>query len=473
MGIWHWLLDHLNKPRTNVVASILEFPSIDIQGMVGKLRLKQHAKEKGEQQLPLANSTDFDATEYSIINEIETEGKTQFTKYLDHQQTYAERASDAGVKALLLRISAAVSSATASFERNTHSGTGHLYACKREVIESGLDLQEFKNLNGLTSPPRDYGPKTYKIGILILILAIESLLNGFFLSKGSEFGMIGGISQALIIACINVFAGAAVGRLVLPWLFHRDRKFKALAGIGMLMYFLLNAGFNLAVAHYRNAVASNPFEASSVAYHSLLQNPLGINDIQSWLLFLVGFLVSCVAIYDGLRMDDPYPGYGQRMRQNLEALDEYNDLKNQLLSELDEIRKEAEDHINETSRDIETRQREIDYMVLKSQALKTSMVQHFDHLERAGNTLLGYYREENQRHRGTPAPPRFNVPWKYSPPSFGDEVLSPENPETFRDLVTRVLEDIPQQRQLLYGKFREACDQYRRIDDLVRVEREA
>ncbi|SLM48410.1 putative Transmembrane protein [Nitrospira japonica] len=469
MGIRQWLVDHLNKPRTNVVASILEFPAIDIDGMTKRLNLKRLAKEKGEQGIPRPDNETFDATEHSIISEIETEGKIQFNKYLEHQKTYAERAGDASASGLLIKISSAAGDAITNFERKTHVGTGDLYASKRDVMQSDAELTTFKNLHALTRPPHDLGSRTYKIGILILILAIESVLNGFFLAKGHEFGLIGGVSQALIIAGINVFGGAAVGRLVLPWLNHRNLNARAVATVATLGYLFIDVGFNLAVAHYRNAVATDPFEASAVAYRSLLADPLGLNDLQSWLLFLVGFLFSNVALYDGFRMDDPYPGYGRRMRQNLQALDDYNDLKEQLLGELDEIKTSAEEEIDETVRDIGTKQGEFDYIVRKSQALRTNMLQHFMHLGLAGNTLLRFYREENMRHRPahSPSPARFNQQWKYEPPPLAGEDVSPADPEVSRSVSVQALEEAKKQREALHNNYRKACDEYKRIDDLV------
>lgn len=463
------LSDFFGNPRTNVVSSILEFHAIDTDGMIKKMRLKERARENGEKDIPSSDSEGFDSVEQSIVNEIEAEAKIQFNTYLEHQKTYAERAGDATVGALVLQIGSTAADATTNLERNTHAGTGDLYARKRDVIESERELKRFRESNDLKRPPRNYGSRTYKIGLLIFILAIESLLNGFFLSKGSDFGLIGGVFQALIIASINVFIGAVVGRLVLPWLTHSNWNSRVLAAAGTAIYLLASAGFNLAVAHYRNAVASDPFEASSLAYHSLLANPLGIDDLQSWLLFLVGLLFSLVAAIDGYVMDDPYPGYGQRMRHNLEALEEYNALKDELLGDLEQIKKSAEDKIDELLRNIEARHGEFDYIFRKSQALKSSMLQHFTHLESAANTLLGYYRDENRRHRHSSAPTRFNLRWKYTHPPLEGEVVADANRDQLNQERLTVIEEAPKQRRALHNNFRKACDEYKRIDELVEL----
>ena len=464
------IFDHFRKSRMNVVASILEFQAIDTEGMIKKMRLKELAREQGVRNLPSSDSEVFDAVEQNIVNEIENEAKANFNAYLDHQKTYAERAGDTGIQSLLLRIGTTAGDAITDFERKTHIGTSDLYSRKRDVIESARELEKFRNRHGLERPPRDYGARTFKIGVLILILAVESLLNGVFLSKGSESGLVGGVFQALLIASINVFVGVAVGRLVFPWLVYRNLGVRFVAGAGAAIYLMANAGFNLAIAHYRNAVAGDPFEASSVAYRSLLANPLGINDLQSWGLFIVGFLFSLIAAYDGFRMNDPYPGYGQRMKQNLEALDEYNALKDELLDDLHKIKKDAEEEMNDLVRSIQSRQSEHDFIVRKSQALKQSMLQHFTHLESAGNTLLSYYRDEDRLHRQTPVPPRFNnARWTFEYPSVEMTVVVDTNQ---RELLQRALKEVPRQREELHNGFRKAYAEYKRIDDLVKIESE-
>ena len=281
------------------------------------------------------------------------------------------------------------------------------------------------------------------------------------------FGYAGGVFEALLIAAINIVIGAVVGRFLFPWLSYRNVGVRILAGISTLIYLAAAAGFNIAVAHYRNAVAGDPFEASRIAFEQLITNTFGIADLQSWGLFLVGFIFSLAAAYDGLRMDDPYPGYGHRVRQNLEALDDYNDLKDELLEELDEIKSDAEEALDETVRSIQTRQAEYSYIVMKSQALKTEMLQHFSHLESAANTLLQYYRDENRRCRSTPAPGRFEDTWTHLRPALDGEIVSKGSQENLDGAVKKAFEDAPRQRERLHAAYRMAYAEYKRIDDLV------
>lgn len=459
------LFQIFNIPRTNVVSSVLQFPAIDTDGMIKRMRLKQRAKDQSQGNLPAADSEGFDAVEQDIVNEIMSEGKTQFNAYISHQKTYADRANDAGILALVANLRSIAAGASTDFERQTLSGTNELYARRREVIDTERELQRFRKRHKLERTTRDVDSRTFKVGVLILILAVESILNGFFLSKGNVFGLVGGVFEALLIASLNVFVSAAVGRFVVPWLSYRSWGARVVAAFGVLAYLAAVISFNLAVAHYRNAVASDPFGASIVAYRTLLANPLGIADVQSWSLFLFGLSFSFIAAYDGLRMDDPYPGYGHRMRQNRVALEDYNDLTDDLLNELEDIKKSAELKMDEIARQLETRRGEFGYVVVKSQALTIEMKDHFAHLESAANTLLRYYRDENRKARTLPSPARFDTPWVYPRPPLYDSVI-PEHHAIIATM-TKALEEAMHERDTLHAAYRKALAEYSRIHDLV------
>jgi hypothetical protein len=308
--------------------------------------------------------------------------------------------------------------------------------------------------------------RTYKIGLLIFLLAIEAGLNGLFLQKGNVFGYVGGVSEALFIASLNIFFGATAGRFLLPSLTHRNWGVRMVAAVGTAAYVAVALAFNLAVAHYREAVATDPFDASVTAFHTLLSTPLAIEDLQSWGLSLIGFIFSLIAAYDGLRMDDPYPGYGHRMRQNLSSLEDYASLKDDLLGQLEDIKRSAEKTINEIVQKIESRQNEFGYIVRKSQALKAEMSQHFSHLQTAGNTLLRHYHDENRKHRSAPAPTRFDAPWTYQHPTLEDPMvrLPQSDPE---EALKKALQDVPRERDRLHAAYREALAEYARVDELV------
>lgn len=306
----------------------------------------------------------------------------------------------------------------------------------------------------------------------MLFIGLEGGFNGQFLAKGSEFGFVGGTFLALIIAGMNVAFGASAGRFIAPWLSYRSWGVRLIAAASILAYLALSFGFNLAVAHYRSAVTGDPFEASVVAYQHFVAGPFVVEDFESWALFIVGLMFSLFAAYDGWRMDDPYPWYGQRMRHNLEALADYNNLKDDLLGDLDTIKKKAEDEMEDLARSITSRQGEFSNIVMRSEALRAAMVEYFDHLESAANTLLAFYRNENQKHRSAPAPARFNDSSKWTYPRLPLEkgAVSEDGRAGIDEALRDALKEIPKQQKALQEDYRKALDEYKRIDDLVKVD---
>jgi hypothetical protein len=459
--------EFLQTSRANTTASILQFPQVDVEGVTKRLRLLERAREQAQLEFPASDSDGPDSTEHDIIYEIESEAKTQFDHYIAHQKTYSDRVSDLGIESLILEGSSVAADATADFDKETHLGTGELFNRKREVIETHRELAEFRKRENLTRPAYSYNKRQQKYGVLLLILVLEAVLNGAFLAKGSAFGLVGGVFEALVIAGTNVVVAALIGFWILRFAGHKNY---VLAGVALVLgvgYLASAFGFNLGVAHYREALSGDPFEAAVLARQALLTDPFGITDIRSWLLFVIGMVFSVVALLDGWLMDDPYPGYGRRMRHNLTALNAYNNLKEELLNHLEDIKRGAEAKMDRLGQAAQDRNAEYSNVVLRSLALTAAMDQHFSNLQQAANSLIRHYRDENLRHRKTPAPKRFGSSWTYNRPPTGVQISSEGTKQRLEKTISDLAERIPIWRRQLHTAYRASLDQYRRIDDLV------
>jgi len=461
--------EFLATPRSNVVSSVLTFPIIDTEGMIRSLRLRDRALEAGKSNLPGKDSESFDAAEQDIVKEIGAEGQKCFVDYLEHQKTYADRARDTGMEAALVQLGAAADAAIADFDRETRTGTDILYKLKRQVADAERDLEKFRNDHGLSRPVWHQQTLVSVIGTLIFILAIEGALNGHFLAKGSEFGFVGGFLDAIVIAAVNVAVGFIVGWKILPWTLFRVLPIRIVAALAFCAYLALAVYFNLGVAHYRIAMATDPFNASAKAFQFLLSAPLSIHDFQSWLLFGMGFIFSLTAVYEGWKTDDPYPGYGKRYRQSQDALATYSEIKDDLFNTLETIKIEAEEKLEDAARSLSSRDSERNHVAAKSYALRAAIEEHFSHLQAAGRTLLQYYRSENIRMRSDPAsvPRRFDVPWIYVRPNLDEIGIVVRTPEEVANRIRRALEDAPTKRKELHGAYTQAKDKYLQIEDIV------
>lgn len=463
------LADKINSPRHNSIPSVMQFPQVNIDGLKRKLGLKKMASEQGAADLPASDSEALDPIELKIIAELEETGREQVDLYNEQQNTYAERAADTNVQGRVLQIKGIVSNSISSLKRQTHTGSGDLYAMKRDLIQTEVALANFSAEHGLQRPAHNHQGQTFRYWILALMLAIEGVLNGTFLAQGSELGLIGGFLQAVIIAAINVAFGFIYGRFAAPQLSHRKIACKLIGWLFLPLYIGVAVGFNLVVAHYRTLMSVDPLDASIKAFYELRASPFGIDDLNSWALFLVGVLFSALASYEAWRLDDPYPGYGQVTRRNLESHVEYNDLKNELQAELDGVKDKADKEIEDLVRSITSRQGELGNIAMRSQTLKAAMIDYLAHLDTAAHTLLAYYHNENLKSRSSPAPERFGRAnlWVYPRPSLDGAIISEEQRERMEVALKNAADEIPKQQELLNLEFRAALDEYKKVDDLV------
>ncbi len=459
----------LGRGRSNILSGTQQFSQIDTDRMVKRLRIREEARAQGERGLPSSDSESLDEIEQTIINEIEAEAQTQYGRYLDNQKTYADRAGGLGIQTLVLQIGAVSGNAVTDFANRTRNGANTLYVSRKEIIETEADLKRFRQKHKLERPARNIGSTKLNVGFLLLILFGEALANGYFLAKGSEFGLFGGVSVAMLIAGLNIMIGVVTGRLLAPLITHRNWTLKLVGFLSILLFMTVTITLNLFVAHYRDAMGGiDPEAASRTAIVTFKTATFGIADAESWLMCALGLSFAIGAAIDGWLMNDPYPGYGRRAKAHRDAVEEYTALKGDLLSELEDIKKEAEETMGNTVRDIQVRPGEFENIITKSQSLQSQMTHYFDHIDTSVNTLLRVYRTENLKYRkDIPPPKRFDQAWSYSRPPLQDDFVSPRQRDLNAAAIQEALSEFPRHQQALNESYLKAMAEYRKIDEMA------
>src|SRR5262249_1958023 len=153
-------------------------------------------------------------------------------------------------------------------------------------------------------------------GLLSIFVAIESVLNGMFFAKGSEFGLLGGVGTAIGISLTNVVSSFLLGLWPARWVNHRNVLAK-MCGLAVTVVGLSSLiGLHAFAAHLRDAVvAVGEQRALSEAIAALTSTPWRLNDLNSYYLFGLGLLFTLGAFYKGVTFDDPYPRYGAIARR--------------------------------------------------------------------------------------------------------------------------------------------------------------
>jgi hypothetical protein len=191
-------------------------------------------------------------------------------------------------------------------------------------------------------------------------------------------------------------------------------------------------------------------------------------DFIAWLLFLLGLVFAIISMFDGLKADDTYPGYGRIVRKVENTESDYATLKDSLIDDLNEIKNDAEQKIIDSGKDIDGWSGSFRQLISRCEALRGSFDSHLGHIESVGNALLQAYRSKNSQHRTTETPIYFQARWKLERPdlSADDGLLSEllrANEKTLAEISTEMIE----KRKALFIEFDASILKYRRIDEIV------
>jgi hypothetical protein len=298
---------------------------------------------------------------------------------------------------------------------------------------------------------------------------VEALFNGQFLAYGHELGMLGGVGEALVIALLNVGTGAFIGHLVVRQMFHVSfgHRFTSLTVI--LVYVVGLLAFNIAVAHYRDALGgAQPEEAGKLALNSLLTSPFEIKDIKSWVLTIMGFSFSLIACIDAFSMDDRYPKYGQLIRHRSRHLEEYRDIKEQLVEELQEIKNKVLQQLENLAKKIEQSKNVLKVITEGRLLFIEKFRQHLNYLDECGNRLLVVYREANTDARSTPPPNHFQCRWR-SESTVDIDAIAGHTLGTIEirdDDIDKTIETLTVSRLKLLAEWESNLRKYKKLDEL-------
>ncbi len=246
----------------------------------------------------------------------------------------------------------------------------------------------------------------FTLFFLIVPLVVESLLNGNFFAEASDFGLLGGTATAVIISALNVALGFIMGYGPARWCQHvrRSHLFWALPAYGAMIVAIIL--FNLAVGHYRELLIANRDAASAAVVPRMAANLLGIVDLKSIALVIIGCIVAFIAASKGYSAFGTYPGHAsayKRWRQSWSAVEaERARLDLQLLPELETIRAQIDGFREDCQAELGRMQR------VKAEADQARDL-HFNRiaqLRAAKDAALMQYREANLKVR-TDAPPAY------------------------------------------------------------------
>ncbi|QUS38081.1 hypothetical protein RPMA_03840 [Tardiphaga alba] len=453
---------HPYKPSTQI------FLDLDVDRVARDMRLSELGAERGAADRPDSDVTILDDVEHRIVENTEGHKQTAHSIYLEQLHIYDARLTALNFEERFAIIRQAAPEAVGDFGAEAAMGRDELFGLRRRLNESEAEREAFRSKHRITRPGHlsTPGKMIFKIGLLAVLFVIEVAVNGSFLAKANQSGILGGLSVAFVFAAFNILVSYFCGLVPIRLLNHRNWLLKFVGLMSLILYLALAVVLNLALAHVREIPPDILVDVDREALRRLIEAPFGLHELQSWLLVGIGIVFSVVAMVDGLMTFDPYIGYTALERRWQTANDRYRNAKDELNERLRDIRDDAAEAMNGAERDLAIRRSEYDSLLVNRGRLSQKFVDHQNQIERATNALLQIYREANRRVRSTPAPAHFTTSYVLDRIPVEPTDRDPDDKERLRRSVDEIQALLTRQVEAVHAAFDAATRSYKEIDEL-------
>jgi hypothetical protein len=432
---------------------------VDTAAIARQLHLEPTAKKRGRSDIPPSDASTLDAIEQQIVQKIESEWTWQGGELINNLRAYKQRLASYGVQSEFTRLVVRAKDTLAQLREADHRAEAQLGPLREDYLAARQELQDFKTKNRLKRSAQVPSRRWTTFGFLFVLVAFESVANGIFFAKGSEFGLLGGVGTAIVISIVNIAWCFVLGLWPIRWINHCNFSVKLLgfllsiAGIAGLVALHAFAG------HYRDSMAAiGEDRALNDAIATLRATPWVLANLNSYYLFAMGLFFGILSIYKGATFDDPYPGYGPRSRRHEEIREEYSDEHADQLDGLALIKDETIELLDQGITKLPLYPQEAANIRAQRAALVQTFRGYEPSVETAANQLLSQYRDVNRTNRKTPAPAYFDRHWSL-PHSFLDtaevRTLTADQDEERIDMQSILVE--------LKGLSQEVLDEYEKL----------
>lgn len=388
------------------------FVVIDREKTADRLRLDERARRNGERNFPPADAAARDDVEEEIIAEIQEHANRTRINGHNNYRLYSERLSELGLLRELVTITGASAQAQGDFKAIVIKRVGRLDVAKDAIRDSYKELAEFKEANGLSRPAYLGLNSAYAYSLIGVAWVIESAINTAFLRVNDDYGLVGGFVAAAVVAFINILLSAVIGRLCLPYLFHKSAVRKGLAAFGATVWLAFLVTWNLLAGHFRDAKGLGIDHPETEALRLLAERTWHFESIYSYGLLVLGMTFSVLAALAAYKMKDPYPGYGETYKRHLDRCDDYSNEIEYAFDELKATRDDAIAEATELQDELRRQFSERGQIIAAREGLRSRFRQTQEDLEGLCNFLLSRYRAENIRSRPDgQVPTHFKERW--------------------------------------------------------------
>ena len=170
------------------VPSTSVFPEINAQGIARKLNIEKRAKQNANRGLPETKSTTLDSVEMEIVGEIGEARRQGIQNYQINMDVYSERlarATDARKE-----VDSVAGKTQGDFRSEVLALETALANPVDKVRQWYEFMQSFREEHGLKRPAEERSPVIRWVALIVIILLVESALNGYLSPKRTNLGFL-------------------------------------------------------------------------------------------------------------------------------------------------------------------------------------------------------------------------------------------------------------------------------------------
>jgi hypothetical protein len=410
-----------SKPIATLTSSI--FPPTDTEKIKKDLKIKQMAQEDGAHNIPIGNAKLLSSIELEIQSRLQIHLDEHLANYHKYEDIYQERYVDCKKISNLDLITNKEQALVDDIVGEGKSIAGGIFKYSQEMLAASNQLYLFRKKHSLLDRVPEVLDK-YKVYLILLIAVLVETFVTYYLARdaGSTIMVIIISGTYCIVNCLIPYYFSHFVR----WINFNPAGYEAkkiLGWITALFIAVFVIALNIGMGHYRGAginyvvgdVSSTTNLFSEIqmqqslvtdAWQNFLYDPFGLPDILSWLLVLVGVLVAVVALFDGLRKNDIYPGYGEAATYFNNCYAEYRRELESVLENIQDLRTDAVAEINAIKYAFTLGVNEVSALVNSCESMHSACLKSLEQVNKDFKQLATLYRQENMKKR-TEEPPKY------------------------------------------------------------------
>lgn len=275
------LTARLNPRRFTPTDAI--FPDIDATALAKDLKLVARGRSRGAEEQPANGLATLDPVESEIVEKVGEHRRRGLNAHDEHMRVYRARLAEAlDAKA---RIETEAQTARTDFDTSARSWDDHVAHQRAMLEDRAVEYGAFRRDHGLKErTARNPGSLTFTIGLVLLMIVVESVLNDYFFAQSNAFGLFGGSMVAFVISIVNVGVSLWAGWFG-RYAVHRRIGLKLIGIVVVLVWTAAAASFNLGVGHFRDVADGRPWDDAVVAaLANFVERPVDLRSIEFWLL---------------------------------------------------------------------------------------------------------------------------------------------------------------------------------------------